>query len=182
MRTLEVSQPVAAQRTTSSEVSQPVQLPEEDPTDDCDDRVQWSVEAIVKLHLILLSQLSHLAEPATPLEEKLELLQWVYTEREFDNRPFSFANCVKLCGRSINPHFGLMTADDVREELAHYIPRWLEESLALYPAWVRQAIQTNPEYVWTMLSSNPQFINKAARRSAKTGDLFNADCIQRGSH
>ena len=72
MLTLEVPQPVAAQRTTKSEVSQPVQLPEEDPTDDCDDRVQWSIEAIVKLHLILLSQLSHLAEPATPLEEKLE--------------------------------------------------------------------------------------------------------------
>ena len=138
----------------------------------------WSTTAIVQLHMILLDQLAHLADPAAPLEEKLELLQWVYTDRNLDQKPFSFANCIKLCGRSINPHCGLMSADEVRDELAHYIPRWLNESLALYPVWVQQAVRSNPAYVSRKLSADPQFINREARRKLKSGDLFQAEACE----
>ncbi|HQR22649.1 MAG TPA: hypothetical protein PKV98_17400 [Burkholderiaceae bacterium] len=142
-----------------------------DPFDD-GKPIHWSVDDIVKLHMVLLDELARLADPVTPLEEKLDLLQWVYTEPECDGRPFSFANCIKLCGQSINPHYGLMSAEDVRVELSRYVPRWLQESLSLYPEWLQQAVRSNPQWVWARLEENPQFINQQAKRAAKQGDLF----------
>ena len=142
-----------------------------DPFDD-GPPICWSVDGIVKLHMVLLDELERLADPDTPLEEKLDLLQWVYTDPQRDDRPFSFANCIKLCGQSINPDYGLMSAEDVRVELSRYVPRWLHESLRLYPEWLQHAIRSNPEWVWARLEENPQFINQQAKRAAKQGDLF----------
>lgn len=137
--------------------------------------IHWSVDGIVKLHMVLLDELARLADPETPLEEKLDMLQWVFIDPdhpELDDKPFSFANCVKVCGTSINPHYGLMSAEDVRVDLARYAPRWLNESLQRYPEWLQKAIRSNPEWVWARLEQNPQFINQQARRAAKQGDLF----------
>lgn len=172
MLTLVVPRPACAVRAAPGEDVSLQQDVEDEQIGCSPEPIDWSTEAIVKLHMILLDQLSHLADPVTPLEEKLELLQWVYTERDLEDKPFSFANCVKLCGTSLNPHFGLMSADDVRDELARYIPRWLSESLAMYPPWVQRAVRSNPEWVWSRINSNPQFINRATRRSTKHGDLF----------
>lgn len=164
--------PELSTRARSAIPDRPSLEDEVDKHDSDDAPVTWSVDAIVQLHMVLLEQLAVLADPAKPLEEKLELLQWVFTERELEDQPFSFSNCVKLCGRSYNPHYGLMSADDVRHELARFIPRWMKESLALYPEWIQQAVSTNPEWVWARLEGNPQFINRAARRSLGQGDLF----------
>lgn len=142
-----------------------------DPFDD-GEPIHWSIDGIVKLHMVMLDELARLADPDTPLEEKLDLLQWVYTEPERDSKPFSFANCIKLCGQSINPHYGLMSAEDVRVELSRYVPRWLHQSLSLYPEWLQQVVRSNPEWVWARLEENPQFINQQAKRVAKQGDLF----------
>ena len=134
--------------------------------------IEWTIDGIVKLHMMLLDELSHLADPATPLEEKLDMLQWVYTDPELEHKPFSFANCIKLCGRSSNPHYGLMSAEDVRVELGRSVRRWLNESLGRYPEWLQQAVRSNPQWVWARLEENPQFINQQAGRAARQGDLF----------
>ena len=139
---------------------------------DSDEPVEWSVDAIVRLHMVLLDELSRLSDPATPLEDKLDMLRWVYTDPELEDEPFSFSNCIKLCGRSINPHYGLMSAEDVRAELGHYIPRWLDESLRRHPEWLQPAVRSNPQWVWARLEQNPQFIKQQAGRALKQGDLF----------
>jgi hypothetical protein len=146
--------------------------PDVGETFDPGETVEWSVDAIVQLHMVLLDELSRLADPATPLEEKLDMLQWVYTDPELEDKPFSFSNCIKLCGRSINPHYGLMSTEDVRVELGRYVPRWLNESLRRYPEWLQQAVRSNPEWVWARLEEDPQYINRQAGRVAKQGDLF----------
>ena len=43
--------------------------------DDAEAPVEWSEEDIVFLHWRLLEEVSHLAEPATPLEEKFDTLR-----------------------------------------------------------------------------------------------------------
>jgi hypothetical protein len=52
--------------------------------DDEDGVIEWSEDDIVFLHWRLLQEIRHLADPATPLEEKLDTLRWVFTEREKD--------------------------------------------------------------------------------------------------
>jgi hypothetical protein len=49
--------------------------------DDTEAPVEWSEEDIVFLHWRLLEEVSHLADPATPLEEKFDTLRWVFSER-----------------------------------------------------------------------------------------------------
>lgn len=90
---------------------------------------------------------------------------------ELNDKPFSFANCIKLCGSSINPQHGLMNAEDVRAELARYVPKWLKDSLQRYLEWLQEAFRSNPEWVGARLKRNPQCINEQARRVAKS-DLF----------
>jgi len=144
-----------------------------DPFDDSEP-IHWSVDGIVKLHLVLLGELVRLADPETPLEEKLDMLQWVFIDPdppERDDRAFSFANCIKLRGTSINPHYRLMSAEDVRVALARFFPRWLNESLQRYPEWPQRP-SVRIRRVWARLEQNPQFINQQARRAAKQGDLF----------
>ena len=78
----------------------------------------------------------------------------------------------------VDPDTRRLEPDQVRDELAHYIPRWLNESLALYPVWVKQAVRSNPAYVSRKLSAAPQFINREARRKLKSGDLFQAEAFE----
>ena len=66
------------------------------PGSTCEEWVEeWSEDDIVLLHWRLLQEIRHLADPATPLEEKLDTLRWVFTEREKDGLPFSFVNCLR---------------------------------------------------------------------------------------
>ena len=87
----------------SSTLSQSVDLIAEasmaDALDD-DTVVEWSEEDIVFLHWRLLRQLSGLSDPETPLEEKLNVLRWVFSEHDKESRPFSFANCLRVVGCS----------------------------------------------------------------------------------
>lgn len=137
-----------------------------------DPQVPWDEDSIVQLHMLLLDDLVRLSDPETPLEEKFELVQWVYTDPKLEDKPFSFSNCVKLCGQSINPHYGLMSAEDVREEMRPLVKRWLKETLARYPEWIQTAVRSNPQWVWAQGEKDSQYINKQARRVSKQGDLF----------
>ncbi|MEO3715604.1 hypothetical protein [Roseateles flavus] len=148
--------------------------------DECDTSndsaaIDWTEEDVVRLHCLLLEDLSGLADPATPLEEKLDALRWVFTDPDKDALPFSFANCVRVAGCSpfsTFPYLGNMQPEDVRSLLQGYVKRWLKESLDRYPTWVRQAITHNLQWSAEQLQRNPQWINEQLKRASEQGDLF----------
>jgi hypothetical protein len=142
----------------------------------CEEWVEeWSEDDIVLLHWRLLQEIRHLADPATPLEEKLDTLRWVFTEREKDGLPFSFVNCLRVVGcspLSPIPYCGLVDAEEVRERIRHGLQAWLHATLARYPDWVREAVATHPEWVEARLTRNPQWINEQLKQMSVQGDLF----------
>ena len=157
-------------RRTDTPVHDPI-----DSTDAAPPPVSWSEEEIVLLHWRLLQEVQHLADPAAPLDEKFDTLRWVFTERDKDNRPFSFVNCLRVVGCSpLSPiaFCGRVDAEEVRDQIRGDIGRWLLASLARYPDWVRQAVLTQPEWIEERLARNPQWINEQLRQIAKQGDLF----------
>jgi hypothetical protein len=137
--------------------------------------VEWSEEDIVFLHWRLLQEVSHLADPATPLEEKFDTLRWVFSEREKDGLPFSFVSCLRVVGCSpLSPiaYCGRVDAEEVRDRIRHNLKAWLNATLERYPDWVRDAVVHNPEWVEARLAKNPQWINEQIKRMAVQGDLF----------
>lgn len=143
--------------------------------EDDDSSVEWSEEDIVFLHWRLLQEVSHLADPATPLEEKLDTLRWVFAEREKEGLPFSFVSCLRVVGCSpLSPivYCGRVDAEEVRDRIRHGLKGWLEATLARYPVWVRDVVVRNPEWVEARLARNPQWINEQVKRMSVQGDLF----------
>lgn len=137
--------------------------------------VEWDEADIVLLHWRLLSEVRSLGDPATPLEEKLDTLRWVFTEPDKDGRPFSFVSCLRVVGCSaLSPtaYFGLLDAEDIRDAIAVQVKRWLNATLERYPAWVREAVRANPGWVENCLVKNPQWINEQIKQYAMQGDLF----------
>jgi hypothetical protein len=141
-----------------------------------DDRaIEWSEEDVVFLHWRLLQEVGDLRDPETPLEEKLDTLRWIFTEREKESRPFSFVNCLKVVGCSpLSPtaYFGLVDADEIRTTIRFRAKAWLHATLERYPCWVRDAVLTNPAWVESRLAKNPQWINEQIKKYAAEGDLF----------
>jgi hypothetical protein len=143
--------------------------------DDDPSPVEWSEEDIVFLHWRLLQEVSQLADPATPLEEKFDTLRWVFTEREKEGRPFSFVSCLRVVGCSpLSPiaYCGLVDAEELRDLIRNSVKAWLSETLARYPDWVREAIAVNPAWIEARLAKNPQWINEQLKRMSAEGDLF----------
>lgn len=137
--------------------------------------MEWTEEEIVLLHWRLLQDVRHLAEPATPLDEKLSTLRWIFTEPEKDARPFSFVNCLRVVGCSpLSPiaYCGRVDSEAIREHVSSNARRWLTESLASYPDWVTHALADNPAWVEAQLARNPQCINEQVKQTALQGDLF----------
>ena len=144
------------------------------PLDD-DATVEWDEEDIVFLHWRLLKEVSDLRDPETPLEEKLDTLRWIFTEREKESRPFSFVNCLKVVGcspLSPTPYFGLVDAEEIRDAIRCQVKSWLNATLNRYPAWVRDAVLSHPEWVESRLAKNPQWINEQIKKQSVQGDLF----------
>ena len=143
--------------------------------DDEDALIEWSEDDIVFLHWRLLQEVRHLADPATPLEEKLDTLRWVFTEREKDAAPFSFVSCLRVVGCSpLSPiaYCGLVDAEEVRDRIRNGLKTWLNATLERYPDWVRSAVAGNPEWVEARLTRNPQWINEQLKQMSVQGDLF----------
>jgi hypothetical protein len=137
--------------------------------------IDWTEQDVVFLHWRLLQEIEALADPETPLEAKLDTLRWVFTEREKDERPFSFVNCLRVVGCSpLSPisYCGLVDAEEIRSRIRHSVKRWLEATLTRYPDWVREAVARNPEWVEQQLTRNPQWINEQIRAVTQQGDLF----------
>ena len=142
---------------------------------DDEEPVDWSEEDIVFLHWRLLQEVNRLADPATPLEEKFDTLRWVFTERSKDDRPFSFASCLRVVACSpLSPiaYCGRVDAEEIRDRIRLGVRSWLPATLLRYPEWVRQAVASNPQWVATRLERNPQWINEQLKRIADEGDLF----------
>ena len=150
--------------------------------DDADDSpetggvpIEWTEQDVVLLHWRLLQEIEALSDPATPLEEKLDTLRWVFTEREKDGRPFSFVNCLRVVGCSpLSPiaYCGQVDAEEVRDRIRHALKGWLVATLERYPDWVREVVAGNPEWVEARLARNPQWINEQIRQMSAQGDLF----------
>ena len=142
---------------------------------DDDTPIEWSEEDIVFLHWRLLKEVGDLPHPETPLEKKLDTLRWVFTERDKESRPFSFANCLNVVGcspLSPAPYFGLVDAEEIRETIRYQAKTWLNATLERYPSWVREAVFKNPEWVEARLEKNPQWLNEQVKKHTVQGDLF----------
>ena len=134
--------------------------------------IEWTDDAIVRLHFILLDDCEKLADSETPLEEKLDILRWIYTDPQKDGAPFSFATCLKLFGRPSDPTQGTLDPREIREGFRHSLLGWIQESLDRYPTWVREAFYSNPDHMSALLEKNPQYINEEVRKRSAQGDLF----------
>ena len=156
-------------------IESPSQAADLDRLDDDPSPVDWSEEDIVFLHWRLLQEISHLADPATPLEEKFDTLRWVFTEREKDSLPFSFVNRLRVVGCSpLSPiaYCGLTDAEEIRDHVRSRVRPWLHATLERYPQWVRESVAQNPSWFEARLAANPQWINEQLKRMAMQGDLF----------
>jgi hypothetical protein len=145
-------------------------VPDDEPS-----QPDWSEEDIVFLHWRLLQEIKQLSDPATPLEDKFDTLRWVFTEREKEQQPFSFVNCLRVVGCSpLSPiaYCGLLDAQDIRDHIRRSLKSWLAASMARYPPWVREAIASQPQWVEARLAKNPQWINEQLKQMAQEGDLF----------
>ncbi|MDO9005927.1 MAG: hypothetical protein Q7V20_20980 [Aquabacterium sp.] len=145
-------------------------VPDDEPS-----QPDWSEEDIVFLHWRLLQEIKQLSDPATPLEDKFDTLRWVFTEREKEQQPFSFVNCLRVVGCSpLSPiaYCGLVDAQDIRDHIRRSLKSWLAASMARYPPWVREAIASQPQWVEARLAKNPQWINEQLKQMAQEGDLF----------
>lgn len=130
----------------------------------------WTEEEVVRLHWGLLEELRHLQDPETPLDEKIETLNWVFTDPDKDRRPFSFVNCLKVVGCSplspVDAYVGLVDHVAVRDWIAANVPRWMRATVDRYPGWVRELIRSDPDHVARELLRDPQWLNEEIRRRA----------------
>jgi hypothetical protein len=133
-----------------------------------EDAPDWSEAAVVQLHWVLLQELKKLTDPDTPLEEKIETLDWALTSPSNDHLPFSFASCVRVVGTSL-----LVNAR-----------RWLRESIARYPQWAQELFYSDPHFAAAQLTANPQWLNEQIRRheASKSSDASQRDLFALASH
>jgi hypothetical protein len=128
----------------------------------------WSEADVVMLHWGLLEDLRKLQDPETPLDEKIETLNWVFTDSDKDTCPFSFVSCLKVVGCSplspVDGYFGLVDHEAVRDWIAANVSRWMRATIERYPAWVRELIRSDPQHVAHELLRNPQWLNEEVKR------------------
>jgi hypothetical protein len=126
---------------------------------------ELSESDLARLHGALFDACEEqLREAETPLDEVLDCLRWILSERSKDNLAFSFSNTLKLYGRP--------DAQAIREEIQSGLKQYLAGRLRRYPAWVAEAFWADPDRFAAELERNPQWINEGVRRQGQDGDLF----------
>jgi len=139
------------------------------------EQIAWSEEDVVQVHWRLLLELRHLPDAGTPLEEKIDALNWVFTEQAKEGAPFSFMRCIAAVTQSPlspMPYFGTVDADEIKLWIRCNAPRWMRETLARYPQWVQQEIYADPDRALRELDNNPRWINEELRARGVFGDFF----------
>lgn len=137
--------------------------------------VEWSEEDVVYLHFFLLKKIEKLGDPDTPLNERLDIVMWMFTDSKHDNDSFSFAACVNtvaLSPLSPLPYYGMVDVEEIRNSLRSRARSWVLTTIAEYPLWIREQIIENTGWVESKLEMDPQWINKEIRKSRIQGDLF----------
>jgi hypothetical protein len=129
---------------------------------------RWSETDRLVLHLVLLAELRKLRYPKTPLDEVIDLVQWVLSDRE--NEPFSFARCIQVA--KLYPHLwpdeafeGLLglEVEAARQAIVNLARPVLRQKFRNYPEWVVRALRTHLGYVSEQLDEDPQWLNTAIR-------------------
>ena len=146
-----------------------------DPAADESAAPDWTEADVVGLHWRLLEELRSLPHPETPLEEKIDTLNWVFTEPDKDRAPFSFVRCLQLVSASPlspTPYFGTVDPEAIRDWIRANAPRWMRATIKRYPRWVSDEIRADPERVVRQLDRNPQWINEEIRKRSAFGDFF----------
>jgi hypothetical protein len=132
-----------------------------------EEKIAWTQEELVMLHGILFDTcVDRLNDPETPLDEVVDCLRWIFSDRSKEAQPFSFSNTMRLYQR---PH-----ARYVREVVQTGLKGYMTVRLTRYPAWVSEAFWSDPDRFADELDRNPQWINEGVRRVTRDGDLFAA--------
>lgn len=135
----------------------------------------WTEEDVVMLHWDLLRNARTLARADCALEEKIDILRWVFAEAALQSKPFSFESCIRVVSNSPLsplPYIGKVDADEIRHWIRTQLRRWFDETFARYPTWVRDAILQRPAHVARCLEKNPQWLNQQLRQHGHGDDLF----------
>ena len=135
----------------------------------------WTEADLVHLHWRLLEELRHLPEPEAPIEEKIDTLNWVFTDPDKESQPFSFARCVEVVGCSpFSPtaFFGRIDPDAIRDWIRAHVARWMRASLERYPSQIRDLIRADPAQCVRNLDRNPQWLNEQVRNRTARHDFF----------
>jgi hypothetical protein len=130
-----------------------------------EEQIGWTQEEVVMLHGILFDTcVERLNDPETPLDEIVDCLRWIFSDRSKETQAFSFASTMSLYQRP-HPRY-------VREALQAGLKGYLTERLTRYPAWVGEAFWSDPDRFADELERNPQWINERVRRVSRDGELF----------
>lgn len=137
---------------------------------------EWSEDDVVQLHWRLLLDLRSLGDPETPLEDKFDMLRWVFSDPKKDAVPFSFVSCVRVAGCSpLSPtaYFGSVDVDEIRQWIRRNSRQWLVDTLDRYPAWARELVLGNLDWAAQQLDRNPQWLNEQVK-CHQGADLFSS--------
>ncbi|HEU0204073.1 MAG TPA: hypothetical protein VFR86_26995 [Burkholderiaceae bacterium] len=162
-----------AQQLVLFEVQPVGELDADDP--EASRSAEWTEEDVVLLHWRLLQELRHLPEADTPLEEKIDALNWVFTDPDRESAPFSFVRCVQVVSTSPlspTPYFGRVDPDEIKDWIRANVRRWMGATLERYPPWVRDVVRADPARVVRQLDRNPQWINEEVKKRKEFGDFF----------
>jgi len=156
-------------------VCEPFELVGDDQAEAAETIPPWTEEEVVHLHWRLLSDIKTLDRPGRSLEDKIDILRWVFADGPLEARPFSFVSCIRVVGCSpLSPleYMGRIDAEEVRAWIQRRLRRWFDDAFSSYPAWVREAILQNPQWVARSLDKNPQWLNQQICSRQQDGDLF----------
>ena len=152
-------------RTTPSTVGASDAVGECSLAESAEEKIAWTQEEVVMLHGILFDTcVERLNDPATPLDEVVDCLRWIFSDRSKETQAFSFSNTMSLYQRP--------PARYLREVMQTGLKGYLTERLTRYPAWVGEAFWSDPDRFADELERNPQWINERVRRVSRDGDLF----------
>lgn len=133
--------------------------------DSAEERIVWTAEEVVMLHGILFDTcVERLSDAETPLDEVVDCLRWIFSDRNKETQAFSFSNTMRLYQRPHPCH--------VREVMQAGLKGYLTERLRRYPQWVAKAFWSDPDRLADELERNPQWIQERVRRVARDGDIF----------
>lgn len=147
-----------------------------------DDPSRWSYGECLQLHFVLLGELRKLRYTKTPLDEIIDLLSWVLSDRE--EAPFSFAQCLAVARQYPDAWkddsfdgLGALDVDAARTAIIDRVRPVLRRKLLGLPGWVVKALREEFPYIASKLDEEPQWLNvqMAAKRHVDSV-LASVDC------